>query len=139
MTNAVNVAAQTVAANSPVLFASNRFQTGGCLCCAASSHEPGTGIVNLRQPGIYYVTFNGNIATTAAGEAILNIQANGVDITGAQATVTTAADTNYAVSLSTLVQVCCNDTVAVSVENGSTIPVTVTDANIIVTRLPKGA
>ncbi len=135
MVNAVNVAAQTVNVNAPVLYASTRIQTGGRACCAAATHQPGTGVVNLRKPGIYEVTFNGNVATAAAGTAVVNIQTNGVNIPGAQATVTTAVDNIYSVSLTTLIQVCCNETVSVSISNGSTVALTVANADITVTKL----
>lgn len=129
MIDAVNVAAQTVASNAPVVYGSTRICTG----CSAR-HEEGSGRITLLRAGIYKVTFSGNYSTTAAGTAILNIATNGEPVAAAQIQQTTAAATVYSGSVTTLVKVPCPGTVSVSVINASSVPVSITNANLVVTR-----
>lgn len=129
MIDAVNVAAQTVNVNNPVLFGATRIKTG----CTVR-HEPGSGRFVLTKPGVYRVTFNANISTTDAGTAILNVTQDGEAITGASINATTIAGASLPVSVTTLVRVYCCDS-AVSVVNFSTTPVSVTDANLVIDRL----
>lgn len=129
MIDAVNVAAQTVNVNSPVLFGATRIKTG----CTVR-HEPGSGRFVLTKPGVYRVTFNANISTTAAGTAILNVTQDGEAIAGASINATTVAGASLPVSVTTLVRVYCCDS-SVSVTNLSTVEVNVTDANIVIDRM----
>lgn len=129
MIDAVNVAAQTVNVNSSVLFGATRIKTG----CTVR-HEPGSGRFVLTKPGVYRVTFNANISTTAAGTALLNVTQDGEAIAGASINATTVAGASLPVSVTTLVRVYCCDS-SVSVTNLSTVEVNVTDANIVIDRL----
>lgn len=129
MVSAVNVPSQTVAVNQPVLFASNRFVTG----CSAR-HEPGSGRVTLTKPGIYLVTFTGTVSTTAAGVAILGVNADGEIIPSSLTNITTAAGSLYEVTIVVPVVVPSCGSVPVTITNASTVPVTVQNANIFVER-----
>ena len=129
MIDAVNVPVQEVAINNPVLFGATRIKTG----CTVR-HEQGSGRFVLLKPGVYKVTFNANIFTTAAGSAILNITQDGEAIAGAKIKATTVAGSSVPVSVTTLLRVFCCDS-AVSVVNFSTTPVSVTDANLVIDRL----
>ena len=130
MIDAVNVAAQTVAVNSPVLFGSTRIQTG----CTVR-HEEGSGRFILTRPGIYRVTFNSTISAAAATTAILNINQDGEAVAGAQIQVATgvAPDVESG-SVTTLVRVYCGDSV-ITVSNNSTATLTISNANIVIDRL----
>lgn len=129
MIDAVNVAAQTVNVNNPVIFGATRIKTG----CTVR-HEQGSGRFVLTKPGVYRVTFNANISTTDAGTAILGVTQDGEAITGASINATTIAGASLPVSVTTLVRVYCCDS-SVSVANLSTVAINVTDANIIIDRL----
>ena len=107
-------------------------------------HRPGSGIVTLR--GItnqckarYKVSFGGNIAVPTdqtVGAISLAIALNGEPISTTNAIVTPAAVNEY-FNVFTAIYVdvpkCCCHTV--SVENTSTIPIDVQNANLIVERL----
>ena len=62
MIDAVNVPVQSVAANGSVLFASTRIKTG-----CATRHEAGSSRVILLSPGVYRVSFNGNVSIPTGG------------------------------------------------------------------------
>lgn len=129
MIDAVNVPLQTVEVNSPVLFVATRIKTG----CTVR-HEQGSGRFVLNKPGIYKVTFNGNISTAAAGTAILNITQDGESVSGARINAITTAGGSIPVSVTTLLRVYCCDS-AVSVTNLSATAVDITDANLVIDRL----
>ena len=129
MIDAVNVAAQTVNVNNPVIFGATRIKTG----CTVR-HEQGSGRFVLTKPGVYRVTFNANISTTDAGTAILGVTQDGEAITWASINATTIAGASLPVSVTTLVRVYCCDS-SVSVANLSTVAINVTDANIVIDRL----
>ena len=128
MIDSVNVATQSVAVNAPVLFGSTRIKTG----CTVR-HEPGSGRFILTKPGIYKVTFNGTISA-AATTAILNIMQDGEAIPGAQIQVGTGAASDIeSGSVTTLIRVYgCDSTV--SVTNLGTAALTISNANLVITR-----
>lgn len=129
MIDAVNVASQAVGVNSPVLFGATRIKTG----CTVR-HEQGSGRFVLTKPGIYKVTFNGNLATVTAGAAILSITQDGEQVAGARINATTTAGGNVPASVTTLIRVYCCDS-AVTITNFSTVAVNVSDANMVIDRL----
>lgn len=129
MIDAVNVAAQTVNVNNPVIFGATRIKTG----CTVR-HEQGSGRFVLTKPGVYRVTFNANISTTDAGTALLGVTQEGEAITGASINATTIAGASLPVSVTTLVRVYYCDS-SVSVTNLSTVAINVTDANMVIDRL----
>lgn len=134
MIDAVNVAPQTVAVNAPIVFNNTRVVTG----CSAR-HEEGSGRVVLLKPGVYTVSFNANVSLpTGATVAPINldITQDGEPISGGKMIyVPAAVDTLDSVSSTVLVRVySCGCCVPVSVRNTSTQPITVQDANIVITR-----
>lgn len=86
MIDAVNVAAQTVNVNSPVLFGSTRIKTG----CTVR-HEAGSGRFVLLKPGVYEISFSANMTSAAAATATFNITQDGEQIAGAKIVSTIAA------------------------------------------------
>ena len=129
MIDAVNVPVQTVQPNNPVLFAATRIFTG----CTVR-HEQGSGRFVITKPGIYKVTFNGVLTSAAASTALLSVMQDGEAIAGATIDQATTSDPET-VSVSTLIRVYCCDS-AISITNtGTTNPVDVSNANIIIERL----
>lgn len=134
MIDAVNVAAQTVATNATVLFGSTRVHTG----CSAR-HEQGSGRFVLLKPGVYEVEFNANVALptgATAGPITLDILQEGEAVAGSKMIFTPAAAATLGnVSTTVLVRVyeqcCCT---SLSVRNSTTVPITVQDANFVITR-----
>lgn len=129
---------QTVNANQNVYFNNTIIEGNNCI-----SHRTGSGLITLR--GItnqcrarYRVNFGGNIAVPtgqAVGAISLAIAIDGEAVPSTTMTVTPAAVDNYFnVSSDVFVEVprgCC---VTVSVQNTSTIPVDVQNANLIAVR-----
>lgn len=129
---------QTVNANQNVYFNNTVIEGNNCI-----SHRTGSGLITLR--GItnqcrarYRVNFGGNIAIPtgqAVGVISLAIAIDGEAVPSTTMTVTPAAVNNYFnVSSDVFVEVprgCC---VTVSVQNTSTIPVDVQNANLIAVR-----
>lgn len=133
-------AIQTVAVNQALVF-SDTVNSGNC----AILHREGSGLVTLRglQNGQcrarFLVTFSGNIAVPTGqtvGPISLAIAINGEAIQSTTATVTpTAVDAYNNVSTFAYVDVpigCCSQ---VSVQNISTIPVNVVNANLAIVRV----
>lgn len=130
---------QTVAAGQNVLFTETPVCGNNCIV-----HRQGSGVVTLR--GItnqcrarYKVTFGGNIAIPAGGtvEAIsIALSLEGEPLASATAIVTPAAvEEFFNVFTAVFVEVprgCC---VTVAVENTSTQPINVQNANLIVERV----
>ena len=69
-------------------------------------------VINLTDPGYYDVELQATVAAAAAGNVVLQMLANGVEIPGAVATANIAtADTQIeTIGISCVVRVnCCND------------------------------
>ena len=133
MVNAVNVPVQTVAVNSAILFGQTRICTG----CSVR-HEAGSGRFVALKPGIYKVTFSGNVSIPTGGTVapiVLDITQDGEIVAGGNMEHTPAAvATPENVSVTVLVQAypgCC---VPIGVRNSSTAPINVEDANFVITR-----
>ncbi|MBQ5317494.1 MAG: hypothetical protein J6K17_00175 [Oscillospiraceae bacterium] len=135
---------QTVAVDENAIF------TNGCRACRKGfiSHRDDSGIFFLKGvsngcKAVYRVTFNGNIAVSAADDGgILEpisvaITINGETLGNATATVTPAAIGDFFnVSITTFIDIPCGCCVTVSVENASpTSAIDVTNANIIFDRV----
>ena len=136
---------QTVAEDSNIVF------LDGDRCCKKGyiTHRSGSGVFRLKGAtngckAVYRVTFNGNIAVSAAadggvlGEISVALQEDGETLQNAVATVVPAAIGDaFNVSLTTFIIIPCGCCVTVSVENisdsGSAIDVT--NANIIFDRV----
>ncbi len=136
MAEFVSAAPQTVAAGQNVLFADTPVRSGPGIL-----HRNGSGIVTLKSCGqcckaLYKVTFGANIAVPTGGtvEPIsLALSIDGEPLASATAIVTPAAvEDLFNVFAAVFVEVtkcCC---VSVAVENTSTQPITVQNANLIV-------
>lgn len=129
MINAVNVPVQTVAVQAPVLFASTRIKTG----CSVR-HEQGSSRFVALKPGVYKVSFSGNVAVTAAGAVALAIVQDGEEVAGSRMTATLAAAAPENVSTTVLIRVFCDCCIALSVRNVGTTEVQVDNANFVITR-----
>lgn len=134
MIEVINAPAQEVAAGQNILFAQTAVKSG-----CAERHRAGSGLITLLKQGRYLVAFSGNIAVPAgqtAGEISLGIARGGEIIPGTAMRVTPAAAGQYFnVSAQTYVDVYCGCCESVSVENSSTIPVDVQDANLTAVRV----
>lgn len=135
MIELINTAVQTVPVGQAVVYNETVFRSRRC----AEGYRGDGGLIKLNEPGVYRVTFNGNIAVPtgqAVGEISVAITQDGETLTGTIARVTPAAVANYFnVSAQTLVRVCCGCCVPVSVRNVSTIPILVDNPNIIAVRV----
>lgn len=135
---------QTVAVDENVIF------TNGCRACRKGfiSHRDDSGIFFLKGASngckaVYRVTFNGNIAVSAADDGgvlepiSVALTINGETLGNATATVTPAAIGDFFnVSITTFIDIPCGCCVTVSVENASpTSAIDVTNANIIFDRV----
>ena len=120
MIDAVNVAAQTVNVNSPVLFGSTRIKTG-----CAIRHEEGSGRFVLLKPGVYEISFSANMTSATAATATFNITQDGEQLAGAKIVSTIAAAGVNNVSCTTLARVYCSDVSSVSITNIGTTAITV--------------
>lgn len=129
MIDAVNVPVQTVAVNGPVLFANTRIKTG----CSVR-HEQGSGRFVALRPGVYKVSFSGNVSVAAAGAVALAIIADGEEVAGSRMTSTLAATAPENLSTAVLIQVFCDCCVAIGVRNVGTTAVTIDNANFVITR-----
>lgn len=134
MVDAVNVPVQLVAANEPVLFASTRLRTG-----CATRHEAGSSRVILLSPGVYKVSFNGNVSIPTGGtvqQTSVAIVQDGEVIPGSTMLYTPAAvdvPGNIATDVLVKVHQCCF-TSTLSVRNTGAGSINMQDANIVVTR-----
>ena len=134
MIDAVNVATQSVATNSSVLFNSTRIHTG----CSAR-HEQGSGRFVLLKPGIYEVEFNANVSLptgATVGPITLVITQDGEAIAGSKMIFTPAAvDTLGNTSSTVLVRVYeCGCCASLAVRNETASAINVQDANFVITR-----
>lgn len=110
-------ASQSVGVNLPVAFNNNQ-KTG----CSIELETPN--IIELCNSGLYLVEFNGSAATSeTAGDITVQLQRNGVNVSGALATNTSSATTDIeSLSFSTIIDVlpsCCavNNQTSLSVVN----------------------
>lgn len=134
MLYAVNNASQTLALNDLVAFSEPTILTG---CTAVLC---GSNTVKLTRPGYYKVTFTA-VASSAAGNVIINMLRNGSTIPGWTASAfSTASGDNVNLVIDAIVQVGPNDTcnlalntVALTFAAGAAE--TVTNATISVTKL----
>lgn len=81
---------QTIAANALLSFMANAVRTG----CVAT-HSAGETTISLNRPGYYMVHFNADaVENGTAGNVKIQMQNNGVDVVGAEATAYSGADTD---------------------------------------------
>lgn len=135
-----SVASQQIAASSNVLFTETAIPGGHCI-----THREGSGLVNLRglvNPCECYarflVNFQGNVAIPEGGtpgEISLAIALDGEPIASSIMIVTpTVVESFFNISSSANIVLPEGDNVIIAIENTSDQPVTVQNANLIVTR-----
>lgn len=132
------VAAQEVAANGNVRFSETAVNGTRCIV-----HREGSGLVTLRGltrqcRARFLVEFGANVAIPAGGTVApisLAIAIDGEPLGSATMISTPGAVENFNnVSASVYVDVPCNCCVTIGVVNTTTTPITVSNANLIVTR-----
>lgn len=135
MIELINIAVQTVQPDSPVVYSTAVFRSR----CGSESYRGDGGQIRLTKPGVYRVTFNGNIAVPTGetvGEVSVAIAQDGEVLNGTVARATPAVVEEYFnVSAQTLVVVNCACCVTVSVRNNADIPILVDSPNINVVRV----
>jgi hypothetical protein len=135
MVNSYTNTSQTLNTNDVLTFATNRTLNG----CSVT-HTEGTGTFVLKKPGYYYVFFNGSGAAETAGNIVVQLLSNGVEVPGAVASGYSAANTNEeTVSFSTIIKVlpscaCVNNTTTISLQNTG-VETTFSNLNIVITKL----
>lgn len=135
MIELINTAAQTVAVGQSVVYNNIAVRSS----CGRERHRSGSAFVTLLPPGRYLVTFSGNIAVPTGetvGEISLGITQDGEILGGSTMRVTPAAVEEYFnVSTQHYVDTYCNCCVNVGVQNTSTIPILVDNANLTIVRV----
>lgn len=134
MLEAVNTAVQTVAANGTVVFSSTSVNRG----CTVR-HRQGSGRFTALKPGVYKVSFQGNVAIPTGGTAgpiSLDVIQDGESLAGSRMVSTPAAVDSYnSVSTVVLVEVYRCDSASIAVRNTSGVAINIQDANIVIDRL----
>ncbi len=135
MIELINTMEQTVPIGQSVVYNNTVFQSrNGC-----ESYRGDGGQIRLNRPGVYRVTFNGNIAVPTGetvGEISVGITQDGEVLNGTIARVTPAAvEEFFNVSAQTLVCVPCGCCVTVAVRNISDIPILVDNPNFNAVRV----
>ena len=135
MIELINTTEQTVQPGTAVVYNTSVFQSR----CGGESFRGDGGQIRLTRPGVYRVTFNGNIAIPTGetvGEISVAISQEGEILNGTIARVTPAAvEEFFSVSAQTLVVVNCSCCIPVAVRNNSDIPILVDNPNINVVRV----
>ena len=135
MINSYSLISQAVAADGTLSFDTTCVLTG----CTVK-HADGTPTFTLTKPGYYYVTFNGTITDTTAGNVTVELLNGGVAVPGATASATVAAATDeHSVAFATIIKVlpsCCaiDNTTTLTVANTG-IAATYSVANINITKI----
>lgn len=134
MIDAVNVPVQLVAVNGNVLFANTRIRTG----CSVR-HEQGSGRFIALKPGVYSVTYSGNVSIPTGGALVpisLDLTADGDTVAGSKVLLPapSAVNTPTSISRTVLIRVFCDCCVALSVRNTGTGAINIQDANFVITR-----
>ena len=110
MLHTYNTNTQELAVNGNIAFDNNWVLTRRCNCIPVISHETGSVAVSLNAPGIYYVAFNADAATTGDAGIVSAQLYDGYEIVPiAEASEYSSALANPVnLAFSTLVQVCPN-------------------------------
>lgn len=135
MIELINTAVQTVQPGQAVVYNETVFRSRR----GSEGYRGDGGLVKLNEPGVYRVTFNGNIAVPTGetvGEISVAITQDGETLNGTTARVIPAAVENYFnVSAQTLVTAGCGCCVPVTARNTSDIPILVDNPNLTVVRV----
>lgn len=134
MLNSYNTTTQEILTDGVITFTTDRILTGCTVTRNGSSFQ-------LNRSGYYFVSFNATGATTdTAGDLIVVLRNNSVDIPGATATFYSEADTNVGtLTFSTIIRVppscCAIDNTAVLTIVNTGVGATYSNANITITKL----
>lgn len=139
MINSFNEAVQTVASQSNITFLSTRVRTGSCCGCRGwLNHDEGSGIFTITKPGVYLISFNGNVAIPTGGTVApitVAITQSGETLQGSEMVSTpTAVEAFNNISASVLIRVPCNVGAVIGVKNVGADPISIEQANIVVYR-----
>lgn len=133
MAEYTNNAVQTVAVGGSALFTEG---LGGCSC--GIMHRAGSGLFQLRGPGRYRITFNGNLAVPTGGTpgaVSVGVSLDSETLYSSIATVTPAAVEEYFNVTSTATAcVPCGCCAAVTIKNAGGQAVNVANPNLIIER-----
>lgn len=143
MLHTYNTNTQALAVNSNIAFDANWVLTRRCNCVPVISHETGSVAISLNAPGIYYVSFNADAATTTdAGVVSVQLYDGSDTVPGAEASAYSAAVTSPAnLAFSTLIRVCpncpsvCDNVPAVLTVKNTGVTATYTNVAITVTKV----
>lgn len=128
---AVSLTPQTVAAGAAVPFTTNLVTQGFGII-----HTPGGTDFNLLQPGIYEVTFTGQVTTTdAATVAAVALAVNGTILPGTSIAENVVAGQAAALATQALIQVSPFISTVLTVVNPTGSPEVFTNPNIIIERI----
>lgn len=121
-----------------VPFAETDLRTRSAInCCGFINHNEGSALFSILDGGVYEVTFNANITSNTAGQVVLALFADGVQVSGTEmdAAIATAGEFEN-ISFDKKIKVCCKGTVNLAITslptivyNGGAEPV-VTDTEI---------
>jgi hypothetical protein len=135
MIEITNIAEQEIIANGAALFSTTSLKSG----CGAERHREGSSQITLAKPGIYSISFSGDIAVPTGGTVdsiSMALALDGEPIPGAVMTSTPGATADYNnISKTHFAKVsppCC---AVVSVVNVSTQSIDLQNANLTVTRV----
>ncbi len=124
---AANTVSQATTANGSTLNFGTTVRRRGC------SAELSGGNVITKGIGYYGVSVNAVFIATAAGNEVIKVFKDGVEIPGATVSFTTAESTTYAVSIPCVVRnTCCESPITVV---ASGVAGAVTNASIVVENL----
>lgn len=135
MINAYSLTSQSLTANENLIFDNTKIITG----CSVR-HFDGLATFTITKPGYYFVTFNGTITDTAAGNVSVQLLNNDEEVDGAAASATIAATTDeQSLGFSTIIKVlpsCCaiDNTTVLKISNVGA-DATFSVANIVITKL----
>lgn len=127
MINSVQEAALTLLSNTAnIPFSSDVVRTKSANCCGWLTHNVGSTMYQITEPGIYEILFNTNVLSTTAGTVALAIKNNGEVLSGTEMDATVAATTSTNVSANRLIRICGNGSATITVGSVSNVGATTT-------------
>jgi hypothetical protein len=129
------VAPQTISANGAALFPTTALKSG----CGAERHREGSSQITLAKPGIYEISFSGDIAvpsTGTAGAISMALAIDGEPIPGTKMTSTPGTLNSFnSVSTECLVRVCAPCCAVITAMNTSAQAISLQNANLTAVRV----
>lgn len=125
---------QTVASGANVLFLTDVVRTKSCLCGGWLNYIPNTGLFTITRGGLYEISFESDVTSTATGAIPFAIMVNGQEITRSTYTVATASVVGH-VGNTAVVRVPCGTSLTISISNQSANGVAATNSGIIIKRI----